>query len=259
MSDLTTAVLDGDLRASAIARDQGSGAVPELTRLLDNLDPWVRIVAVRSLGEIPQPPARAALLLTAADADGMVAREAIEQLERYPDQLEAGPLLAALERAPDPTARRLLSLALGRTPVSDEDLTRLAARCQGERVEEAKTGCLAALARTGNPDAQAAFGRRVDAARGRERVEIIRLLEYIGRRWVIDTLSGMLDDQDDAIFLNLEIAPDQPRFMRVCDLAAGAIIRMTRAQVSFAAALPTRYSAAQLDEVRQIAQLRLRE
>lgn len=253
MSDLTTAVLNGDLQARDIARGEGLAAVPVLQQLLANPDPWVRIVAVRALGEIPQPQALGVLLLTATDEDGMVAREAIEQLERYPDRLDVKHLIAALERAQDPNARRRLSLYLGRTALTDEDLAKLAALCQRERIEEAKVGCLAALARTGNPDAEAAFKRRVNASSGRERVEVIHLLEYIGQRWVIETLTGWLDDKDNALFLNLDILPDEPQFMRVCDLAANAIIRMTRAPVSFVRDMPTNYSTAQLDEVRRIA------
>jgi len=255
MSELTTAVLAGDLGAQDIARQQGVVAVPELQQLLGNEDSWVRIVAVRSLGEIAQGPAIQALLAATLDEDGMVAGEAIEQLEEHPDQVSVKQLLAALERARNANARNLLSLFIGRQPILDEDLVKLAGLCQSERAEEAKVGCLAALARTGNPDAAAAFKRRVERSSGRERVDIIELLEYIAQRWVIDALSGMLDDRDEAIFRNMDSLPEQPQFLRVCDLAASAILRLTRTEdrVSFAADPPINHSTAQLDEVRRIA------
>lgn len=89
------------------------GAVPQLTTLLSDTDPWVRMAAARALGEVRNHSAVPTLIATLADADGRVRELAVWALSELKDGRAVAALCNVLLSDSRADVRRGAAEALG--------------------------------------------------------------------------------------------------------------------------------------------------
>jgi hypothetical protein len=227
----------------------GPSAAPLLARLARHADPEVRAQALICLrasgGREAAPTALAAL----DDADATVVADALQVLQAHPPA-DDNALLAAYQRHEEP--RDQLALIAGRLGARAHVATWKTHWRTSQPGTALANELLAAVARMGDAEARKEFTVRLTSARGYESPPWIDRAVYQEDPWVLEPLSRLLDQTERAT----ELTPDDSsdlRPLRTCDLAANAILRLTRARVAFEAPRAKPYTDAELAEFRRLA------
>lgn len=250
VSALSEAVLNKDLTATHIAKQMGPAAIGELQTLCKNEDPEVRLIAVIALGEINHPIAVETLLTMVNDDSAAVAAAAVDQLERNEANVGFEKLMKAAQSATDPAIRRRLVLSAGRVGQAT-DVPSLKDWCAKQTSNAVKGGCIAALARQGDPESQQAFVNYLLSTSDGERLDALQLAEYIGQPWLLQPLGSLLGDKEEIQHLGVDDIPGVPSYLRTCDIAVKLIAQISQAHFSFPVDRHANFTDSQLNEVRQ--------
>lgn len=238
----------------ATAARLGPAAGATLARMARHTNPEVRAQALICLrasgGNEATPTALAAL----DDEDATVVVHALHVLQTFPPASDA-PILAAYDRHEE--ERDQLALIAGLVGPRARVASWKALWLSSPPDSALGNVLLAAVARMADPDARREFSARLSSARGRDAQAWIDRAVYQADRWVLEPLSKLLDRTERAV----ELTPDDPtdlRPLRTCDLAANAVLILTRAKPAFPAPRSTPYDEAEMNEIRRMARQGIR-
>jgi HEAT repeats len=233
----------------ATAARLGPSASPLLAHLARQSNPEVRAQALICLRASGGPEAAPTAIAALDDPDATVVANALQVLQTYPPSSDV-PLLVAYERYEEPRDQiALIAGRLGSRASVPAWKVKWLAAAPGSALGNA---LLTAVARMGDPEARREFATRLGNARDYDSPPWIDRAVYQDDPWVIEPLSKLLDRTERAT----ELTPDDPadlRPLRTCDLAANAILRLTRAKPAFPAPRATPYSDAEINEIRRLA------
>lgn len=238
----------------ATAARLGPAAGPTLARMARHANPEVRaqaLICLRASGGNEATPVALAAL---DDEDATVVVHALHVLQAFPPANDA-PLLAAYDRHEEERDQIALIAGLmgSRARVAAWKIHWLSSPSDSALAN----ALLTAVARMADPDARREFSVRLSAARGHDSQAWIDRAVYQSDRWVLDPLSKLLDRNERAV----ELTPDDPtdlRPLRTCDLAANAVLILTRSKPAFPAPRSTPYLDAEIVEIRRLAQQAIR-
>ena len=212
------------------------GALPELVRMLKDPANEERAFMATLIGVAGGADAVAPLLDALMDDDRLVAWRAVEALEAVKDHVWPQGLLKAFDLQPDPRIRGALALLYGKLGGPAKHLR--------ERLDdsESRGDVVAALARLGDEEARAEFGRKPSH----------ELLEYTRGPWMLKHLLPLLDDETRVVQGAHTVVGNECREIggkRMCDLA----VEEAAAAHAFSFEVPQLeyYTPAQIDEVRR--------
>lgn len=253
MDALKEAVVAQDAGGLALVRSSGPTAAATLRELLRHPEAGVRALAILCLLEARVPEAVEACREAALDANPQVRATAVRGLSLLLEPARAALLLELYDRATDPETRRQLALAYGR--VDKADPSALRKRREAEREPAALEGLAVAGARLGDKDAQAEFGRLLQAAGdpdGRRR--FLEYAELLRAPWLLKALLPVLDDLTPLFRTGADGRAELPEHLRACDAAATLAAAVSGRKFSFAVGRAAAYPPAAIDEVRRALQ-----
>jgi hypothetical protein len=233
----------------ATAAQLGSAAAPVLVRLASHTDPEVRAQALICFRAAGGRDATHVAIRALDDDDATVVAHAIQVLHVFPPRDDRALLVAYQKQEETAPQLALIAGRLGTNASVTAWKTNLSTAPAGTAQADA---LLSAVARMGDADARKAFAYRLEAARGYDAPPWIDRAVYQEQPWVLESLAKLLDRTERAA----ELTPDDPtdlRPLRTCDLAANAILKITRATVTFPAPRATPYTDTELAEFRRLA------
>ncbi|HEX7899459.1 MAG TPA: hypothetical protein VF950_16955 [Planctomycetota bacterium] len=212
------------------------GALPELIRRLKNPGEPDRDLIARLIGVAGGQDAVAPLMDALQDEDIQVAWRALDALEALKDLVWPQTLLKAFDLQAEPRIRGGIALLYGKLEGPAKHLR--------ERLDDSASrgDVVAALARLGDEEARAEFGRKPSHA----------LFEYVRGPWLLKHLLPLLDDEKRMV-QGAHVATDNEcreiGGKRMCDLA----VEEAAVAHAFSFEVPQMgyYTPAQIDEVRR--------
>jgi hypothetical protein len=255
-SELDQLMSKKDWRAVEVARKSGPPIVADVEPYLRHRDAVIRLLAVDCLnaaggGSVPQ------LLINALrDLNEQVWINAINALHEHLPKGQERALLAVWEadRTPDGFVRQQIPMILGRMQAR-ETIPELHHRLRAERRQDIKDGLIAGLAKMGDDQALAEFGKMLSDARGKRTAELIEYVKYLDDPRVIPHLIPVLERRDIAVDLSTHRKSLQ---RRECDLAVDEVLRISKAKFGFQLDEIAQYTDAQISEVLQYAKAQAR-
>jgi hypothetical protein len=246
---LAAQVRAGGSDAVATAAKMGPSAVPTLQTLAKDKDPDVRLVTMRCFDAVGTDAAIDAALAALTDQDSQVASRAAVVLHHHPPKGRGTDLIGAFGAAKDAAVRTEIPKVAGRVP-TDADTKVWVTILPTVKDDQVRDGVLTGLAKMGHQPSREWFLGKLAAADGHQARPWLEAAEYMDDAWVLPTLAKLLDRRS-AVYT---VAPDiKPEDVRVCDLAAYVIFKITKAKVEFPVA-KGRYNDVQLDAARAAAQ-----
>lgn len=251
---MSTETLRAQVRARtsdsiATAQKLGQDAVPVLNPLVKDPDRGVRLQAMRCFDAVGGPSAIDAGITGLTDPDEQVAARAAVLLHHHPPKGRGAELIAAFSKSDDSFVRAEIPKIAGRVP-TEENLKVWLLLLPQEKDAQVKDGMMIGLARMGHQPSREWFQAKLAAANGPSALSWLEAAEYMDDLWIVPTLAQLLNNRS-TVYTS---APDrQPLEIRVCDLAAYAILTITKAKVEFPVA-KGRYNDVQLDAARNAAQ-----
>jgi hypothetical protein len=227
---LVKLVKDGNTEANAVAAELGVSAAAVLAALASDPKPRVRHTAMICLETVGGDKAIETAMAHMEDADEQTAGQALMVLLRHPPQGRDGELLTGFDHGKYAATRLQTPLIAGRlAPNVDPEPWKK--RYAAEQDAEVKENLLVALARMGNAEARAEFARRLKTDPDSDAPRWIEHAKYMEDPWVVPHLIALLDRRGHA----MDLAPDfkNPLPQRVCDLAAKAVVEISKAKVDF--------------------------
>jgi hypothetical protein len=250
LQNLIQSVLNKDPSAAVLAQQIGSKANPELIKLAQHGDPDVRFIALGCLNETGGEGASQAFARALLDIDASVRNAGLQGLMNHPDPAVYNNLLNAYDKSDDENVKKMIPMVaanLGET-VKIEDIKN---RCRNEKDPEVIEGCLVALAKLGDLEAQKEFGERLISSSGQERRKYLEYCEYISAPWLLNMLAPLLSDKEEVVFIGLDDQPQFPNYLRACDMVVELVASITGKEFSFPVGGPVNYTDQQLNEVRE--------
>lgn len=250
LQNLIQRVLNKDPSAAILAQEIGSKANPELIKLAQNNDPEVRFIALGCLDETGGEGVAQTFAKALLDIDGSVRNAAIQGLMNHPNPEVYKDLLNAYDKSDDETVRKMIPMVAANLDeiINMEDFK---LRYQKEKDPIVMEGLLVALAKQGDAAAQKDFCERLVSSSGQKRREYLDYCEYIGASWLLKSLSLLLSDKEEMIFIGLDSQPQLPQYLRACDIVVELVASITGKNFSFPVGGPVNYTDQQLNEVRE--------
>lgn len=254
MQELIQRVLEKDTDAITLAKQVGAGANPELRKLAKHADAEVREIALYCLDATGGPGAVETFVESLLDNNAQVRAAGLEGLEHHPDPTVYPALLQTYDKSRDSSVRQQIALIIGRMS-RGVDVKDLRKRLEVEKDAEAREGCIVALARLNDPEAQADFIKRLHESNLRDRPRYLECCEYIHAPWLLKPLLPLLGDKENMVYVGLDGVSDITEYLRACDVAVNLIASISGHKFSFAVNGLTNYNDVQLDEVRRYVEL----
>jgi hypothetical protein len=249
--ELKKMILSGNSSAPDLARQLGRKANPVLLELAKNPETNVRIETMFCLAESGGPEAADALIAGLADGHPQVAGAAIGGAQKHLAPACLPALLKAYDAAPLGDYRHHIALLIGRLDKA-VDIKELKKRRETELDPAAQEGCLVAMARLGDKDAQQDFVKRLHASKGRERGRWLDHVKYIGAAWLLKPLLPILDDKTGVLRIGADGGEGLiPEYLRACDVATNLAAAISARKFTFRVDGKTNYTEPQLDEARK--------
>lgn len=241
----------GDSKAIDIAQQYGPAAISAIEPHLKSPKHLTRLTAIECLDVAGGPQAQPLLIGALRDANEQVRMNAMMGLERnLPYGYEAQLLRAWDTNATrDGYVRHHIPMLLGKMQASHLG-AQLLARMPTDKRQEVHDGLIAGAAKLGEPTAREMIGGLLRDARGARTAEVIELVKYLDDPWVIPYLVPVLDRREIAVDLS---SHRKTLKRRECDLAVDEVMRISRAQFSFAMNPLSQYRDEQIAEVRNFA------
>ncbi|HCR48889.1 MAG TPA: hypothetical protein PLL64_03505 [Rhodothermales bacterium] len=224
--------------------------IPELMKLTKHGEVSVRELALVCLDELGGNESLKAQFTALYDAKEQVRNLGMDHLSKVPMPSLLPFLWKVLDTNPHEYIRQQTVFLLGKLPTTDPN--ELRNRSYKETFPLVREAFVIALARMGNPEAIRWVSQEMTQTRGRERQRWLRHVSYINAPWLIRPLAEILDDEEPMERIGVDARPDFPHYLRACDIAAGAILRLGYLQFSFTKPKPPIvYSPEQRAEIRK--------
>ena len=234
--------------AQATAARLGPDASPALVPLTTDQSAGIRSMALLCLSITGGTSASDAALQRLSDDDQVVA-QALLVLRKHPPYGREAELLQAYRKPSNPSIREDLPLIAGRLAPKIDPQPWLEF-WQREKAPELRESLMVGLARMGNAQAREQFVQALSGASGEAVVHWLDHARYMEDTWIVPHLLPLLDRTKVAIRLNPDGENTWP--LRTCDLAARAILDLTKATVAFEVQRPAQFTDQELEEVRRI-------
>lgn len=239
-----------DYVAQGTAARLGEAAGETARPLAGDPDREVRLLALVCLDIVGGDDAIAAGLDRLSDSDEQVRSSAVMLLLHHPPESHEWELLGRFRSSRDDFLRSQLPRVAGKLN-QPALMNEWAALLPVEKNEDVQIGLRVGLARMGESASRDWFLQRLTVADGPPVRQWLADAEYIGQGWVLPGLARLLEKTKRAE----DLMPDdgRNRFLRTCDLAAGSIIRITKAKVTFPFPRLTQFTAEELAQVKRLA------
>ena len=249
MQELIEMVLNKRPKASSIAKDIGPKANPELIRLAGHDDPDVRRIAMYCLRETGGPDAAKAMAGALLDKNTQVRGAALQGLYARPEPGVYSQALDAFDRSEVPYTRQQIALIIGIMghPRAKDELKSRLAKLENDEIAE---GVITALARLGDPEAQAEFVKCLHTSRDEDRGRYLEYCEYIGQPWLVRSLLPLLDDETPMVRIGTDGAEPHNEYLRACDIVVNLTASITGAGFSFEIGGGANHNEQELAEVK---------
>ena len=231
------------------APDQvGSDAGPPVARLLDDANPQVRELAVKTLHLAGGPAAHDGLLKALHDKSQMVRAAAVNLLPQHVAAGDLPALQTEVTANPDEYIREHVSLLVGKLSRTDA-VPGLRRQFALEQDADARRALGMALARLGDSIGRYAVVARLHGDSPAERGAALSDLVYVNDSGLLKEAAALLDDQRDAV----NVGPSHgPYILRVCDVAVNTIDAMLGHPLAFTS-YARRYSPEEIARARDAA------
>lgn len=249
MQALIESVLNKDPAATLLAREVGPSANPQLQKLAGNPDAKVRRIALYCLSETGGPDAAETFVEALSDDNSQVRGAALEGLFSHPDPVVYEALSRTFDTSTDPYVRQQIPMIIASMQIS-VNVAALKTRCWKEEDPEVREGCIVALARLNDCEAQAEFVKRLHASRDDDRARYLEYCEYIHASWLLKPLIPILDDKSPIVRIGIG-HPDFKEYLRGCDIAVDLIAFISGKTFSFKTGGADHYTDEQIAEVRK--------
>lgn len=258
MNYIVQKILASDPSAIQMARELGSFVSGEIVPLVANEDAGVRQIAVRCLNQSGGYGAAKVFVEALTDESPSVRCAALAALDDHLNEDVYASLLEIYNRVPDSQHRQELALILGK--IAQAKLADLQKAFAGEPDAEALEGCLAALAKLGDPRSKAEMLNVLRTAKDRHLKRFLDYAEYVKEFWVLPGLMSVLNDKTPLVgsgICSMRPAPENdfekpPEYLRACDIAVSLIEKLAGAKFPFPINGAKNYSDAELAAARRI-------
>ncbi len=264
MDLLTQKILEKDPTAMLLARELGSFASPILKPLVSNEDDTVRELAIRALKESGGSGLEDVFVNALDDEMPTVRAAALNGLKNNLSEESYAKLMQAYSQVSDPQHRREIALLIGR--LANAKVDELKRLCRDELESEVREGCLAALAKLGDPQSRAEFLERLREAKDDELKKLLELVDYIKQIWALRGLMPVLGDKTPLAgsgFCQMFVEEKREEMiasarnqlseiLRACDIAVNLIRKISGAKFPFPVNGAKNYADEELEAARQI-------
>ncbi|MBL7977073.1 MAG: hypothetical protein JNN12_01945 [Bacteroidetes Order II. Incertae sedis bacterium] len=249
--DFIAAVLEKDFSVQLyLPQANREELIPELVELTKHVEVSVRELALVCLDELGGNENLKAQFTALYDAKEQIRNLGMGHLSKMPMPSLVPFLWKVLDTNSHEYIRQQTALLLGRLPNTDPN--ELRNRSYKETLPLVKEAFVIALARMGNSEAIRWASQEMPQTRGRDRQRWLRYIPYLNAAWLIRPLAEILDDEEPMERIGVDARPDFPHYLRACDIAAGAILRLGYLQFSFTKPKPPIvYSPEQRAEIRK--------
>lgn len=242
-------IREGLAEAQATAGRLGAPAAGSVVPLTKDPSPDVRSLALTCLGAMGGSVASDAAVDALSDENDQVVAQALGVLRRWPPRGHEKELLGAYRDQQNPALRAQMPMVAGRL-APEVDPKPWLEFWKLESNPELREALMVALARMGDEGARAEFAKSLAAASGAAILQWMEYAEYMEDSWVVRHLLPLLDRKEEVIQLNPDGENKWP--LRTCDLAARAIVRLTKAEVPFKIQRPSQFNDVELKEILRI-------
>ncbi len=249
MQELIEMVLNKRPKASTLAKGIGPEANPELIKLAGHEDADVRRVAMYCLRETGGPDAAKSMAGALLDKNSQVRAAALKGLKTKPEPGAYSQVLNAFDSSDAPYTRQQIALIIGLMgQVSARaDLKVRWAKLENDEVAE---GVVTALAKLGDPEAQADFVKRLHASQERDRGRYLEHCRYISQPWLVEGLLPILDDETPMVRIGVDGIDNCSEYLRACDIAVNLTASITGTEFSLEDAGGANYSEQERADVK---------
>lgn len=263
MDLLVKKILEKDPTAMLLAKQLGSFVSPALRPLVSNEDDIVRELAIRALKESGGNDLEDVFVNALNDEMPTVRAAALNGLQNNLSPESYAKLMQAYSQISDPHHRREIALMIGR--LSNANVDELKRLCRDELESEVREGCLAALAKLGDPQSRAEFLERLREAKNEELKKLLELVDYIKQLWALRGLLPVLGDKTPLAGSGFCQMLDEKKrgetvsearnqiaeILRACDIAVNLIQKIAGAKFPFPTGAKN-YADEELAAARQI-------
>lgn len=267
MDLLIEKILAKDPTAMLLAKELGSFANSRIKPLATNEDDTVREIAIRSLNQSGGSGLDDVFVNALFDEMPTVRAAALNGLSNHLSEESYSKLLQAYPKISDPQHRKEIALLIGR--IGGANVNDLKQLCGKEESAEAREGCLAALAKLGDPQSQAEFLSRLREAENQELKRFLDYVDYIKQVWALRGLMPVLNNKNplaDTGMCQMKKAEeavnkvkektspvdDFAEILRACDIAVNLIAKIAGNKFPFPVNGAKNYDEAELAAARQI-------
>ena len=267
MDYLTEKILNKDPLAITLAGQLGSLAGENIKPLASNDDPIVREIAVRSLNQSGGSGLTDIFINALSDEMPTIRAAALNGLNNHFSEESYQKLLQTYSQVSDSQHRNEIALLLGR--FGGANINDVKQICENELSDEAREGCLAALAKLGDPQSRAEFLNRLREAENRELKRFLEYVDYIKQLWALRGLMPVLNNKNplgDTGMCQMrrieeavnkaeeETAPEDKiaEILRACDIAVNLIAKIAGNKFPFPVNGAKNYTDAELAAARQV-------
>lgn len=249
MQELIEMVLNKRPKASSLAKGIGPEANPELIKLAGHEDADVRRVAMYCLRETGGLDAAKSMAGALLDKNSQVRAAALKGLYVRPEPGVYSQVLDAFDRSDAPPTRQQIALIIG---LMGQASARADLKVRWPKLEndEVAEGVVTALAKLGDPEAQADFVKRLHASQERDRGRYLEHCEYISQSWLVKSLLPLLDDETPMVRIGVDGLEGVNEYLRACDIAVNLTGSIAGAEFSFAIDGGANYGEQELAEVK---------
>lgn len=245
MADINTLIKNKDWTAVDVAKSSGPTALATVEPYLANPDEVIRLLAVDCIAAAGGPTAPDLLIRALDDRNEQVRGNAINGLHAQLPKGREAVLLKKWDDAKDPFVRQQIPMILGRMQAK-QNVPELKARQTRDPRGEVSDGMTAGLSKLGDDDARKRFGQMLADAREKRVAVVIGYVQYLDEQWVIPLLLPVLSRREMAVDLS---SHRKKLIRRGCDLAVDEVLRISKANFSFAIDPAAQYTDAQIAEV----------
>jgi hypothetical protein len=245
---LTAEIQSGTSDAVATATKMGPAALPTLQKLANDPDPDVRLMVITCFDAVGGDAAVKAGVDALLDTDPQVASRATVLLHNHPPKGYAAQLQGAFGASKETYVRTEIPKIVGRIG-GEPEIKVWTTILPTVKEHEVRDGVMMGLARMGHQPSRDWFKTQLAAADGPPAREWLEAAEYMADAWVVPTLAQLLNRRTTVYTASADF---QPINVRVCDLSAYLILKLTKAKVEFPVT-QRRYNDVELDEARKAA------